>query len=309
MIRFRCPRLSLISFAAVAFFAAAPQQSVADDKSGEIHFGTDRYVEYDTGDLPIVLTSPHGGRLSPDALPTRTEGVTDSDLNSQELARAIADELFVRTGHRTALVASQLHRRKLDPNRELAEAAQGNPAAEKAWNEFHSFIAAATKAAAAQHGFAFLVDIHGHAHPIARIELGYALSAPQLNQSDQAFDASGLIELSTFRDLHARLGGSAAGLLRGPRSLGDLFASRGIRAVPSPQDPQPGDNPFFAGGYIVRTYAAAPATTKVDGLQIETNRVGIRDTAENRAHFAKVAADVLTLFLHERYRYDFPVKK
>ena len=293
----------------LAGWLTAPFVFAAGGPAGEISFGTDRYVEYDRGDLPIVLTSPHGGRLRPDALPDRKEGVTDMDLNTQELARAIADEFFARTGHRPHFVASQLHRRKLDPNRELVEAAQGSPAAEKAWREFHAFIETATRAAVAQHGFAFLIDVHGHAHPIARIELGYALDAKQLNQSDKAFDAAELIGLSTLRDLAVRIGGSPAALLRGPRSLGDLFTQGGIRAVPGPQEPQPGNNPFFSGGYIVRQHAAAPATTKVDGLQIETYKTGLRDTAENRARFAKVAVDALTVFLQERYGYDFPTKK
>jgi N-formylglutamate amidohydrolase len=230
------------------------------------------------------------------------------DANTQELARAIADEFFVRTGHRVHLVASHLHRSKLDPNREIKEAAQGSALAERTWREFHATIEEALAAAVAKHGFAFLIDLHGHAHLIPRIELGYALEAKQLNQSDADFDASGLIALTTLNDLAKRLGGSPAALLRGPRSLGDLFASRGVRAVPSPAEPQPGNNSFFAGGYIVREHAAAPNTPKVDGLQIETYRVGLRDTAANRTKFAKVAAEALTIFLHERYGYDFPGK-
>jgi hypothetical protein len=161
----------------------------------------------------------------------------------------------------------------------------------------------------AQHGFAFLIDIHGHAHAIPRLELGYALDARQLNQTDRAFNASGLIALSTVGDLHKRLGGSPSALLRGPGSLGDLFTKGGIRAVPSPQEPQPGANSFFSGGYIVRTHAAAPDTPKVDGLQIECPRIGIRDTEENRARFARVAVDALEVFLRERYHFEIAAKK
>ncbi len=289
-------------------FAATPAAAPAEKIPGQSYFGTDKYLEYIAGDLPLVLTSPHGGRLKPASIANRTEGVTEADANTQELARAIADEFFARTGHRPHLIVSHLHRSKLDPNREIKEAAQGDPAAERAWKEFHAAIEGALAAAVAKHGFAFLIDVHGHSHPIPRIELGYALDAKQLNVSDQAFDASGVISLTGISDLAARLGGSPAALIRGPRSLGDLFATRGIRAVPSPQDPQPGDNQFFSGGYIIRQHAAAPNTPKVDGLQIETYRAGLRDTPANRKHFAEVAADSLSVFLHERYQYDFPKK-
>lgn len=303
------PRLPL-ALLALAVADAASAAETADKIPGQSYFGTDKYIEYLAGDLPIVLTSPHGGRLRPEAIPNRTEGATDMDANTQELARAIVDEFYRRTGHRPHLIASQLHRSKLDPNREIKEAAQGNPLAERAWREFHASIKGALAAAVAKHGFAFLVDIHGHAHPIARIELGYALDTQQLAQTDKAFDASELIGLTTFRDLAARLGGSPAALIRGPGSLGDLFATRGIRAVPSPKDREPGDkNPFFSGGYIVRQHAAAPDTPKVDGLQIETYRVGIRDTAENRTHFAQVAAEALTVFIQAHYPFEFPKKK
>ncbi|MCX6953260.1 MAG: hypothetical protein NTV51_13995 [Verrucomicrobia bacterium] len=295
---------------AVLVLAASTTAARSADKvPGQSYFGSDRYVEYLAGDLPIVLTSPHGGRLKPEAIPNRTYGSVEMDANTQELARAILDEFFARTGHRAHLVASHLHRGKLDPNREIKEAAQGSALAERTWGEFHASIKAALATAVERHGFAFLVDIHGHAHPIPRIELGYALDAKQLNQSDQAFDASGLIGLTTLRDLAARLGGSPSALLRGPRSLGDLFNQRGVRAVPAPQDPQPGEHPFFAGGYIVRQHAAAPDTPKVDGLQIETYRVGLRDTPENRAKFAQIAVDALMVFVHERYGYDFPAAK
>lgn len=298
--KFSAPALRLLVL--IAFIATG--RAAEPRQPGKSYFGTHRYVEYIAGDLPIVLTSPHGGRLRPDAMPDRKEGVTNMDVNTQELARAIADELFARTGHRAHLIASHLHRQKLDPNREIKEAAQGNPAAELAWREFHADVAEALAAAVAKHGFAFLIDVHGHAHPIQRIELGYGLNATQLNQSDAKFDQAGLVATSTLADLHARLGGSGATLIRGPRSLGEFFTERGIRAVPSPKEPQPGQNPFFAGGYTVVHHAGGVKTAKVDGLQIETYRVGLRDSAENRARFAKITVEALTLFLHERYQFE-----
>eukprot|EP01035_Chromulina_nebulosa_P041260 gene41260-55805_t len=58
--------------------AATPSEKIP----GQSYFGTERYVEYVAGDLPIVLTSPHGGRLKPDTIPDRTEGATDTSSNS-----------------------------------------------------------------------------------------------------------------------------------------------------------------------------------------------------------------------------------
>ena len=74
--------------------------------------------------------------------------------------------------------------------------------------------------------------------------------------------------------------------------------------MPSPAEPGPGNNPFFSGGYIVRRHASEPATTKVDGLQIECPRPGVRDTADNRARFASAAAEAILVFLREQYRWE-----
>ena len=275
----------------------------AEKSPGRSYWDAAHYVEYVAGDLPIVLTVPHGGRLTPDALPKRTKGVSDMDANTQELAQALAEALSARTRGRVHVIFSHLHRSRLDPNREIKEAAGGNAGAEQAWRDFHAAIEGAIAAAVARHGFAFLIDLHGHAHAIPRLELGYVLNARQLNVDDAGFDASGVIDQSTLRDLHAARGGSAAVLLRGPRSLGTLLAERGLRAVPSRLEPQPGENSFFSGGYIVAIHAAAPATTKVDGVQIECPRPGVRDTPANRARAARIMADSLLVFLGEHYAY------
>jgi len=310
----RAPRpilicLVLLIAAGGPALATSPVVLSAERVPGQSYFGPDRFVEHLAGNLPIVLTSPHGGRLRPESIADRAEGVREMDENTQELTRAVAAELHRRSGRHAHLIASHLHRSKLDPNREIKEAAQGDAIAERTWMEFHAAIRGALTTAVAQHGFAFLIDLHGHAHALPRLELGYALGATQLNQTNQAFDSSGLIALSTLRDLHERLGGSPSALLRGPGSLGDLFTKSGIPAVPSPQEPQPGNNSFFSGGYIVRTHAAAPDTPKVDGLQIECHRIGIRDTERNRARFARAAADALEVFLRERYRFEITEKK
>ena len=135
----RCLR-SIVAFAVVTLLAvhAAPAPV-----PGQSTFTADRYVESVAGNLPMVLTAPHGGALKPDSIANRKEGVLGADLNSLELARALAAELFARSGRHPALVASHLHRSKLDPNREIKEAAQGDPTAESAWRDFHAAIRAA----------------------------------------------------------------------------------------------------------------------------------------------------------------------
>lgn len=267
----------------------------------ESRYGTKKWIEYAVGASPLVISAPHGGLLMPEEMSDRSSGVLDTDLHTADLARKIAAAWNGKAEAPAHLVLSLLHRRKLDPNREFAEATQGNPLAATAWKEYHGFLREAIDAAVSRHGFAFLIDIHGHAHEIRRVEIGYGITGDQLNATDAVLDASGVAARCSLADLAARTQGGLAALVRGPRSLGALYEAQGFRAVPSPSDPGPGKNKYFNGGYIVRAHAAAPGTPRCDGVQLEMPRPGIRDTEENRARFAKATAEILHQFLGERY--------
>jgi len=65
-------------------------------------------------------------------MPDRKEGKALKDAFTQELARLIRDDLTKRFGAAPHLVVCRLHRTKVDRDREIGEAAQGNAAAAQA---------------------------------------------------------------------------------------------------------------------------------------------------------------------------------
>jgi len=95
--------LRLLAASAVSILAVVPitAATLAKQIPGQSYFGTERYVDDITGDRPIVLTSPHGGRLKTDPLLDRADAVATLDAVTEELAR---------TGHRVHLIASQRSR-------------------------------------------------------------------------------------------------------------------------------------------------------------------------------------------------------
>lgn len=280
--------LKLLPLSLCLFAAALHAQSLPP----ESQFGTSKYVEYIPGDLPLIFTSPHGGALKPESLPNRTYGVLGADANTQELTRAAVEQLFIRTGRRAHLVMSHLHRSKLDPNREIKEAAQGNPDAQRAWNEYHAFIEKAREAAVKRHGYAFLIDMHGQNHKGERIELGYLFSPQELAVGESLNNAE-TVAKSSLALLVKRSGQKHTDLISGPKSLGALLAARGWRTTPSPQMPVP-DEPYYKGGYTVARHCKDTTT----GLQLEANRTRLRDTAANRAKFIKDFVPVLIEYLN-----------
>lgn len=261
---------------------------------GQSVFGQNNYTEYVPGDLPIVISAPHGGRETPGSIPDRTSGVTDSDANTQELARTIAEVVHSETGHHVHLIICRLHRRKLDANREIAEAAQGSPAAVQAWTEHHAFIEEACTSAVKRYGKAFLIDLHGHGHPDPRLELGYLHSAMDLADCEDRLNGPSFVRASSLRMIAEQGKQPYTDLIRGPTSLGALMEARGFPSTPSPRMPVPTE-PYFRGGYTISRHCNAEQ--HIAGLQIEANRPRLRDTADNRLRFSRALVDALKPFL------------
>ena len=243
-------------------------------------FGTSDYVEYNGGDLPVVVSVPHGGALAPATIPDRTGGTTVTDTNTIELGRAIASAFQSATGRQVHLVICHLRRTKLDANREVNEAAQGHPDAVRAWNEYHAFIEMATAEVGRRDGRGVYVDLHGHGHAIARLELGYLLSSAQLSMTDAQLDAGGVGATSSLQRALPHSSASFSEMLRGSTSLGGLLTV--VPSVPSPSTPSPGSDPYFTGGYSTERH-----TTTLPGVQIESHFTGVRDSAANRSAFAQ----------------------
>jgi hypothetical protein len=259
---------------------------------GAVCFGRNNYVEYAVGDLPVVISVPHGGGVAPATIPDRTTGTTVTDTNTIELGRAIAQAFLARTGRPVHLVLCHLRRTKLDANREVVEAAQGNPEAIQAWNDYHGYVDQAARDVVMRSGRGLYVDLHGHGHAKARLELGYLLTGTILDRSNEELDAQGIANQSSLRRAMAFSASSFSEMLRGATSLGARLAP--VPSVPSPADPSPGADPFFEGGY-----STARHTATLPGLQIESHFTGVRDTPASRAAFAATLVEAVLAFMRD----------
>jgi hypothetical protein len=166
-----------------------------------------------------------------------------------------------------------------------------------AWEEFHRFLDHAKAAVRERYTGGLYLDLHGHGHVIQRLELGYLLERDQLRLPDDSLDQHATHEdASSIRTLSVRSPLSFSELLRGPASLGALFEREGFPAVPSDATPHPGDDEYFTGGFNMGTHGCR-AGGVICAVQIESNRIGVRDTDENRARFAAALARVVERYL------------
>lgn len=278
---------------------------------------TRNYIEYIPGNLPIIISAPHGGVQQsgetiggvfyPDndnSLPDRSCGTNERDDNTEILVREIQKEIFEITGCYAHIIINNLHRSKLDPNREVNEATCGNLNATAHWNAFHGFIDQASASVEANWGKGLYIDLHGQNHTIPRIEIGYNINADELNSSD--INASYIINNSTIRNLvNNNLNNlTHEELIRGNNSLGELLQNasgtlyrslnysdcgqNGYRAVPSAtnngggscDDTRPNGNEYFDGDFYNNrrhgsgsgTFDGIGGAGKIDGIMTEVNR-------------------------------------
>lgn len=274
---------------------------------GTSYFGREDYIEYVAGNLPLILSVPHGGNLEPSEIPDRTCGETVTDSYTEELAASIREEIMELTGCTPHIVICHLKRTKLDVNRELDIATCGNQFADTAWNEYHTFIDSAKAAVERGSGKGLLIDLHGHGHAIQRLELGYLLSAVQLAYPDASLNQAAIIEISSIRSLAGMNVNNLtlSDLLHGLFSLGTMFAARGYPAVPGIDEPYPfSGEPYFSGGYITSRHGSS-GEGSVDAIQIECNQ-DVRFEVTARNNFAVATAAIFLNYLIKHYFPDLP---
>lgn len=276
----------------------------------EVVFGTNNYVEYQVGTLPLVISVPHGGNLEPGLIPNRTcnNPVYAVDTFTIETALEIKNKLFAATGCYPHMVISHLKRNKLDPNRNLADGACGNPEAILAWDEFHDFIADARNSANQQYNDqTFFVDLHGHGNPIQRIELGYLLYDDELELSDNTLNTTQYINYSSIKNLALNNVNNYthAELLRGPQAFGTFLTNNNFPSVPSQSIPFPGiTSNYFSGGYITANHTCYNPAAPINGLQMELNFSNLRDTPVNRSAFSNAFTQSIIEYFNIHFSLD-----
>lgn len=249
------------------------------------------------GDLPLVVSAPHGGTYEPRDIPVRTPRAcggsaafnTATDINLARVTRNLVIDFRQNDGRSPWAVIMLLDRTKVDANRPLASGACGNPTAVAAWIKYHEWIREAISLATADDRVAVYVDLHGHGFPEQRIQADYALPREQLT-------APHLDDLAPYSTL-----APVADLTRIPfstllRDLGSRLTDAGYPTVPSAYEWTPGPGERWMGtGYSLVWYGQSDP--RVAGIQLELHYHGLRDSLVNRTRFSAALRGVLREYL------------
>ena len=247
---------------------------------------TNEFLQVQRGELPIIITAPHGGSLAIPGVPKRVgpEGelksgkfVTGQDTRTFELATATAKRVEELTGKQPYLVAMKAHRQFVDPNRPEKEAVE-HPNAQVVHAAFHGqvreFVDELRKKFPQG---ALLLDIHGQAASTNTIFRGTQNGTTVMKMVEK----------------------HGAVALTGEQSILGYLAAKGIKVEPPNTPPgTPPETKAFGGGWIVRSYGSH-TTNGVDAIQLEFGGA-FRTDAGKREETAKFLAEAIKAYT-EKY--------
>lgn len=270
--------------------------------AGDSYFGNAYYIEYVAGNLPLIISVPHDGKLKPDFIPDRKRGSSNTDFGTRDIARIMYDYIVEKTGKYPHLIICHLARKKLDANRDEFEAAQNDQIALEAWNEYHSFIETAFAEVEKQYDRGFFVDLHGQRHEEQRIEIGYCLDYQLLLLPDEELNDEAVIDRSSLKNMLKFSNENHAQLIKGENSLGAIFDKYMVKSTPSPTNLNIEEDNYFSGGYTTFRHAVMYAGN-ISGVQLELN-TELREPG-NCESTALMLVDVITEYLRKQWDIDF----
>ena len=272
---------------------------------GDIITDSQGYISYRVGNMPIIITVPHDGTLAPSTFPDRT-GSSARAENTRKVAEQFAYFFNANSnGLYPHIIYNNISRSKLDPALNQMDGAQGNSYANLSYGTYHSFLQTAIDSVEAYFDAGILLNLVEHNHSNQKVELGYLLSASdldltnlQLNSYSAQSSVSQIAGISTS---------SFAEVIRGYNSLGTLIVGRSytsndvtysFEAVPTLDNPTIGSTDYSSGGYTIAQYGSSNGG-KINGIDIATPFAGFRDNANAYRALAVILEESVKIFYQE----------
>jgi len=237
------------------------------------------------GDLPIILTAPHGGReMIPSIAPRRSDDknkieasrkwggfASARDADTDILVQGIAAEIERLTGKKHYLVMAKFDRKYIDANRPV-ELALDNPKAIPYYEYYHNSIRGFIDEARRKYPAILLVDVHG-----------------QKKNPDVLM--RGTINGRSIARLLKRAGVPA---VTGTDGIFGQLEAHGFKVFPGNDVPPSGtaENAGYEGGYTV--LMSSETADGVDAVQFEFGTKYRQKTVLNKS--AKDAASAIVAF-------------
>jgi len=128
----------------------------------------ENFIIYHKGDIPLIISVPHGGTLKVKRIPFRSNGITGIDKKTKELALILIKKVkeFYRIrnlkNESPSYIISNVHRSKIDLNRIESEAYnKDSEVAKEIYRFYHEKIKELINYNLEHFKTSLLIDIHG----------------------------------------------------------------------------------------------------------------------------------------------------
>ncbi len=233
-------------------------------------------VEVVEGNLPIVITAPHGGASAIPGAVERTDKslpgfVTVTDTRTDTLARETALEVEKYFDKKPWVVIAKFSRKYTDANRPAKYGAESDAAREQ-HKLYHEAVRHAVDSVRTKFGKGILVDFHGQA-------------------ADKEFVFRGTQNLKS-------VGVVSDEMLSGEKSFLRVLEKLGVKITPDASHARDKEHPKFNGGHTVQTYGLGQANG-IFAIQLEFGSSyrsvkGIPETAKKLAAAMKSHVDAFS---------------
>jgi N-formylglutamate amidohydrolase len=234
-------------------------------------------VEVIEGNLPIVITAPHGGTSPIPGSEERNDTsvpqfVTVVDTRTDSLARETAREIEKCFGKKPWVVIAKFSRKYADANRPAKYGAESEAAREQ-HKLYHDSIRKAVDSVRGKFGKGILLDFHGQA-------------------ADKDVVYRGTQNLKSVGEVSDEL-------LSGEKSFLGVLENLGVKIVPDAGHARDKEHPKFNGGFTVQTYGLGQADG-IFAVQLEfggsyRSTKAIPDTAKKIAAALKSHCDAFLI--------------
>ena len=272
---------------------------------GDIITDSQGYISYRVGNMPIIITVPHDGTLTPSTFPDRTGSSVRAE-NTRKVAEQFAYFFNANSnGLYPHIIYNNISRSKLDPDLNQMDGAQGNSYANLSYGTYHSFLQTAIDSVEAYFDAGILLNLVEHNHSNQKVELGYLLSSSDLDLTNLQLNSySAQSSVSQIADISTS---SFAEVIRGYNSLGTLIVGRSytsndvtysFEAVPTLDNPTIGSTDYSSGGYTIAQYGSSNGG-KINGIDVATPFAGFRDNANAYRALAVILEESVKIFYQE----------
>lgn len=158
-------------------------------------FGKDKYISWDMGKTNILLSAPHGGGIKPITIPKRKYGNLSQDTYTRRLITGVVGNFK----NKPYYVYADIHRSRIDFNRNIKEACQGNKKMEDEWKKWNKLLYTMSHEIINLYKRGLYVDIHSH-NLGDKFQIGYGVSARVYNDLRNGWNLKEKTTLDSLMD-------------------------------------------------------------------------------------------------------------